>query len=59
MVKYWIFPTNIKKYDIKNAFNELNEIDWEWDGKPQGSMKEILFIVMLQNHIAKFCIKQK
>ncbi len=35
MVKYWIFPTNIKKYDIKSAFNELNEIDWEWDGKPQ------------------------
>lgn len=36
MVKYWIFPTNIKKYDVKKAFNELNEIDWEWDGKPQG-----------------------
>lgn len=36
MVKYWIFPTNIKKYDIKKAFNELDEIDWEWDGKPQG-----------------------
>lgn len=36
MVKYWIFPTNTKKYDIKKAFNELDEIDWEWDGKPQG-----------------------
>lgn len=53
------FSANIKMYDIKSAFNELDEIDWDWDGNPQKIKKEILFIAMLENHTVRFCIKWK
>lgn len=42
-MKTWIFPCNIRKYDVDGAFNKFNELEWS-QGKIKVGIGDLVYI---------------